>query len=126
ETRTSSTSPVKYFPSVCGQFLLNAGAKLFRVPKVFESRDAGYMAGHCADLLDALKESAFITQAKSLCLAAVKDLNKDGKVAADGSGDEDGDSLSDYTESCVLGTDPCKKDTDGDGYSDHVDKYPLH
>lgn len=59
-----------------------------------------------------------------ICLAAVDDLNGDGFVW-DGSGDEDGDNLSDYEEACAIGTDPCLLDTDGDGFNDEVDQCPL-
>jgi len=41
-----------------------------------------------------------------LCLAAVRDLNGFGLVY-DGTGDEDGDGVDDYTEACVNFTDPC-------------------
>jgi hypothetical protein len=36
-------------------------------------------------------------------------------IARDGSGDEDGDDLTDLEEACLLGTDPGVADTDGDG-----------
>ena len=41
-----------------------------------------------------------------ICLAAVRDLNGDGKFAADGSGDEDGDGIGDGEDedSFVSGT----------------------
>jgi hypothetical protein len=60
-----------------------------------------------------------------LCLAAVDDVNGDGEFAWDGSGDEDGDTLSDLEEACEIGTDPCLADTDGDGVRDDVDACPL-
>ncbi|MCK4793663.1 MAG: hypothetical protein KAV87_58585, partial [Desulfobacteraceae bacterium] len=66
-----------------------------------------------------------ISVSNPLCLAAVWDFNGDGVIARDGSGDEDGDGLSDLEEACELGTDPCNPDTDGDGVTDDVDPDPL-
>jgi len=60
-----------------------------------------------------------------ICLAAVDDVDGDGTFTWDGSGDEDGDNLSDYEEACAIGTDPCLLDTDGDGINDDVDECPL-
>jgi len=57
-------------------------------------------------------------------LAAVEDLNGNGLVP-DGSGDENGDGLTDLEEACDIGTDPCNPDTDGDGVNDDVDQCPL-
>ena len=47
-----------------------------------------------------------------LCLAAVEDLDGGG-IVGNGSGDEDGDGLTDLEEACELGTDPCEPDGDG-------------
>jgi immune inhibitor A len=52
-----------------------------------------------------------------------KDTDEDGTYDLSDS-DDDGDGLSDEEE-IVLGTDPLKSDTDGDGYNDMTDKYPL-
>ena len=60
-----------------------------------------------------------------ICLAAVDDVDGDGTFTWDGSGDEDGDNLSDYEEACAIGTDPCLFDTDDDGINDDVDECPL-
>ena len=53
-------------------------------------------------------------------LVAVDDLDGGGLVP-DGSGDEDGDGLTDADEAFIHGTDPCVFDTDGDGFSDGVE-----
>jgi hypothetical protein len=60
-----------------------------------------------------------------ICLAAVDDVNGDGTFTWDGTGDEDGDTLTDLEEACEIGTDPCLADTDGDGVRDDVDECPL-
>ncbi len=52
-----------------------------------------------------------------LVLVAVEDLDGGG-IVGDGSGDEDGDGLTDADEALNVGTDPCNPDTDGDGLSD--------
>ena len=56
--------------------------------------------------------------ADPLGLAAVEDVNGDGVIARDGSGDEDGDGLTDADEVFNVGTDPCLADTDGGGEDD--------
>jgi hypothetical protein len=55
-----------------------------------------------------------------LNLVAVEDLNGGG-VVVDGTGDEDGDGLTDADEVLVWGTDPCNPDSDGDGLDDSVE-----
>ena len=62
----------------------------------------------------------------NLCIAAVEDVNGDGIIMPDGSGDEDGDGLSDLHEACEIGTDACNADTDGDGEPDGQDADPLN
>ncbi|MBN1945732.1 MAG: choice-of-anchor D domain-containing protein, partial [Bradymonadales bacterium] len=59
-----------------------------------------------------------IAWAPRLCLAAVGDVDTDGTIQADGTGDEDEDGISDYDEACLWGTDPCQADSDGDGIGD--------
>ena len=58
-----------------------------------------------------------ILESEGICLAAVSDINGGG-IVRDGSGDEDGDGLSDLAEACDIGSDPCVADTDFDGLSD--------
>ena len=57
-------------------------------------------------------------ESNPLLLAAVEDVNGDGVITRDGSGDEDGDTISDLAEVRDVGTDPCLADTDGDGLDD--------
>jgi hypothetical protein len=76
-----------------------------------------------APLLDA-NGSPLVTQ--KLCVAALQDKNHDKVINYTGNGDEDRDTLSDYYEACMLGTDPCNPDTDGDHVKDNVDRDPLN
>lgn len=59
-----------------------------------------------------------LIQSDQLCVVAIEDLDGDGTILSDGSGDEDLDGLLDLDEGCLFGTDPCLADTDGDGWSD--------
>ena len=59
-----------------------------------------------------------------LIRVAVADVNGDGRIARDGSGDEDGDTLTDADEVLVFETDPCLADTDADGLNDNLDQCP--
>jgi hypothetical protein len=93
-------------PTSCGALYLNDGA-------------AAYEVDEFGDLL-----YPPIAESNRLCLAAVEDLNGGGLVY-DGTGDEDNDGALDYEEACVIGTDPCLADTDGDGFPDGVDACPL-
>ncbi len=81
----------KFAPTSCGALYLNDGAQAFELDPV---------TGEPLDLPPILASN-------SLCLAAVEDVNGDGEIARDGSGDEDGDGLTDYEEACVIGSDPC-------------------
>lgn len=74
----------KFAPTSCGPLYLNSGP---------------------ATVTD-IATSEVLFEAGPLCLAAVEDLNGGGLVL-DGSGDEDGDGLSDLDEACVFGSDPC-------------------
>ncbi len=51
-------------------------------------------------------------------------LNHFGSLAQNGSMDFDNDGLNNYQE-FLVGTDPAKSDTDGDGLNDNVDPHPL-
>ena len=89
-------------PTSCGALYLNYGAAAY-------DKETGELLAGPTD---------------PLCLAAVEDLNGGGLVL-DGSGDEDGDFLSDLEEACEIGTDPCDADTDDDGIPDNRDECPL-
>jgi hypothetical protein len=94
-------------PTSCGALYLNHGAI------AYEKDKNGDVA------LDPEGNPIVITgPTDAICLAAVDDINGDGVFTWDGSGDEDGDNLTDLEEACGIGTDPCVDDTDGDGVSD--------
>jgi hypothetical protein len=98
----------KYSPTSCGGLFLNDGAQAFAVdPDTDEPLTD----------VNGLRLPP-VVESGSLCLAAVEDVNGDGEITETGSGDEDGDGLTDLLESCGHGTDPCRADTDGDGISD--------
>jgi hypothetical protein len=107
---------VKFAPTSCGALFLNEdGAEAFEVDETGEPlRDP-----------ETGEKLPPILVSNPLCLAAVEDCNGDGVIAPDGSGDEDGDGLSDIEEACQLGTDPCNSDSDGDGVPDGNDPDPL-
>ncbi len=117
ETRQSpGKKNIKFAPTSCGVLYLNEdGAAAFEVdPETGEPlRDP-----------DTGEKLPPIMVSNPLCLAAVEDLDGSG-IVGDGSGDEDGDGLTDLHEVMVTGTDPCNPDTDGDGVTDDVDPDPL-
>jgi subtilisin family serine protease len=102
----------RFAPTSCGNIFLNDGARAIELDPVTRLP----LQDELGEALPALAES------NPLCLAAVPDLNGDGKFSPDGSGDEDGDGLTDLDEACVLNTDPCIADTDGDGVPDGEDE----
>jgi subtilisin family serine protease len=102
----------RFAPTSCGSLFLNDGARAIELDPVTRLP----LHDELGEVLPALAES------DPLCLAAVSDLNGDGKFAPDGSGDEDGDGLTDLEEACVLSTNPCIADTDGDGVLDGEDE----
>ncbi|MBT8065264.1 MAG: hypothetical protein KJN94_09605, partial [Gammaproteobacteria bacterium] len=102
-------------PTSCGALYLNYGAVAF-----LKDPDTGEL------VLDDNGDPILVDgPTDPICLAAVEDVNGDGEFTWDGSGDEDGDNLSDLEEACEIGTDPCLEDTDGDGVNDDVDECPL-
>jgi hypothetical protein len=95
----------RFAPTSCGNLFLNNGARAIELDP-----DTG------RPLKDELgEEIPALAESDPICLAAVRDLNGDGKFAPDGSGDEDGDGLTDLEEACVFNTNPCIADTDMDG-----------
>jgi hypothetical protein len=103
-------------PTSCGALFLNNGAV------AFEKNENGDLT------LDENGDPIVVAgPTDPICLAAVEDVNGDGKFAWDGSGDEDEDSFSDFDEACIWGTNPClfTQDTDGDRVPDPSDNCPL-
>lgn len=103
---------VKFAPTSCGALYLNEdGAAAFELdPTTGEPLRDPPVTG---------EKLPPILESEGICLAAVFDVNGDGIIRRDGSGDEDGDGLSDLAEACDLGSDPCVWDTDHDGLSDY-------
>ena len=84
-------------PTSCGALYLNDGALAYEVdPATGEP-----LKDEFGDRLPPIETT------DPICLAAVWDVDGDGAIEYDGTGDEDGDGLSDFDEACVLGTDPC-------------------
>ena len=106
----------KFSPTSCGALYLNDGAVAYEADPLTGKPLVDPETG---ELLPPI-----FGPTEPLRLAAVEDLDDppDG-VVGNGSGDEDGDSLSDWDEVYVLGTDPCTADTDGDGLSDWDELY---
>jgi hypothetical protein len=95
----------RFAPTSCGSLFLNDGARALEL----DPSTGKPLHDELGEEIPALAES------DPICLAAVSDLNGDGKFAPDGSGDEDGDGLTDLEEACVYNTNPCIADTDMDG-----------
>ncbi|WP_105259094.1 MULTISPECIES: hypothetical protein [unclassified Pseudoalteromonas] len=98
----------KYAPASCGSLMLNARAQVYKL----ELSTGLPLEDESGDVYPPIIES------NTLCLAAVMDVNGDGVIKRDGTGDEDGDGLSDYVEACEYYTNPCTNDSDGDGLTD--------
>lgn len=97
-----------FSPTKCGTLLLNEGAQAFLINPV-NGKPLKDDAGNTLPP---------VAQSPRLCLAAVEDVDGNGAISVDGSGDEDHDGLSDYEEACSFSTSPCLADTDGDGFDD--------
>ena len=106
----------KYAPTSCGVLYLNEdGAEVYAIdPETGEP-----LVDEYGEMLPPIAIS------NPLELVAVSDVNEDGVIARDGTGDEDGDGLTDAYEALELGTDPCNPDTDDDGVPDGADPDPL-
>lgn len=91
----------------CGTLTLNDGAVAFEIDESGEI------------VLDPATGEPVVVAGPTdpLRLVVVADLDGDG-VVPDGSGDEDGDGLTDADEALNLGTDPCLVDTDSDSVND--------
>jgi len=106
----------KFAPTSCGALYLNDGADVYLIDPNTDEPWADPNTG---------EKYPPIYEYENLCIAAVSDVNEDGEIVRDGTGDEDGDGLSDWSEACEIGTDPCNPDTDGDGVPDGDDPEPL-
>lgn len=108
-TRQSPSGKLRFKPTSCGKLTLNDGAQ------AFEADEFGDL------VLDGGEPIEVGDPSNSLMLVAVDDLDLTAGLVGDGSGDEDGDTLTDADEAFIHGTNPCLKDTDGDGLDDDVE-----
>lgn len=115
--RPAARNP-KFAPTSCGALYLNDDEEPAAAFELDPATGEPVRDPLTGELLPALFEAG------SLCVAAVADINGGGLIR-DGSGDEDGDTLSDLDEACTLGTNPCNADTDGDGIPDNLDEDPF-
>lgn len=114
---TKKGRPMKFAPTSCGALFLNDGAAVFELDPATGEPLLDPVTG---EVLPPIFESG------ALVLAAVEDVNDDGVIARDGSGDEDNDGITDLDEvSGPVVTDPCNPDTDGDGLNDGSDPNPT-
>ena len=105
ETRQSpGNRNVKFAPTSCGPLFLNSG-----LAQVFEIDPA--TGEPLRDPASGEKLPPLFT-AEPLVLAAVEDVDGDGVIVADGSGDEDGDGRTDIEEVRDFGSDPCRFSVD--------------
>jgi hypothetical protein len=104
-TRQSPSGKNKYKPTSCGKLTINDGAQAFEADG---NGDLVLVSGERVPVGD---------PSNSLMLVAVKDIDGGG-IVPDGSGDEDGDGLTDADEAFIHETNPCDPDSDGDGLSD--------
>lgn len=104
----------KFAPTSCGSLFLNDGAQAFEL----DPETGQPLVDELGNRLPPIYES------NNLCLTAVEDIDGNG-IVGDGSGDEDGDGLSDLDEACSYGTNPCLADTDGDEVDDGLDNCPT-
>ena len=111
ETRGKEQGPkgVVFNPIGCGPLLLNKGAVALEIDSVTGDLKRDPVTG---DKLPPIFESS------ALVLAGLEDVDGDGLIFRDGSGDEDGDGLTDIQEARDFGSNPCGIDSDGDGLTD--------
>ena len=96
-------------PQGCGLLLLNKGDLALEINPATGDLKRDPTTG---DKLPPLFESS------ALVLASLEDVDGDGIIVRDGSGDEDGDGLTDIQEARDFDTNPCNPDTDLDGLID--------
>ena len=104
ETRNSPSGkkdPEKHAPTSCGLLVLNLGATAFKYDT--NTGELVVVAGSTAPLE----------------LVAAEDINGGG-IVGDGTGDEDGDGLTDAEETLNNCTSPCDSGTDDDGLIDSL------
>lgn len=118
ESRPSPGRNGKFAPTSCGLLTLNDGAVALQVDQV-----TGEL------ILDAGGNPIVVhgpTDGIQLIAVGDEDIGQlPLGYPRDGSGDFDGDGLTDAQEAFNVGSDPCLVDTDGDGANDPVDSNPT-
>jgi hypothetical protein len=116
-TRPSPGGNAKYAPTSCGLLSLNDGAVAYQV-----DQETGEL------ILDENLDPIIVfgpTDAIHLIAVGDEDVGLlPSDYPRDGSGDFDGDGLTDAVEVFIIDSDPCLMDTDGDGAMDPVDSAP--
>jgi hypothetical protein len=117
ETRSDPRSTIPFAPRSCGAlYLCNGPALAYELDPETGEPLTNPATG---------EPHAALFESNPICLAAVADVDSDGVIARDGSGDEDGDGLLDLVEACEKGTNPCSRDSDTDGVLDGEDNCPF-
>ena len=111
-----TNAAIEWAPTFCGRLYLDDGA-------------IGYEIDENGDLvLDAeLNPVVLEEQNDPLFVVAVSDVDGDGIIVRDGSGDEDKDGVVDGEDNCPCGdnANPADTDLDGDGVDNNEDNCPL-
>ncbi|MDX1383735.1 MAG: FG-GAP repeat protein, partial [Thermoanaerobaculia bacterium] len=96
-----------FSPTSCGALVVNDGAVAVTLD------DEGNV------IYDGGDPVVLLGPTDPVVLVAVADVDGSGTIARDGSGDEDGDGVTDADEALgQIATDPCNADSDGDGVDD--------
>jgi hypothetical protein len=132
-TRGNFATQIDWYPTDNdGSLVCTVKLRLNRLGK-YEPASHGKLAiNHGAFALDASDKKPLVDgegqklNTPGLFILGMKDVNRDKRIDWSGEGDEDGDTLTDWFEATEYGTDPTKKDTDGDRSPDNIDKEPLN
>ncbi|TAL16737.1 hypothetical protein EPN96_08080 [bacterium] len=89
------------------------------------NKDGRVDPGETSAALSDTDSDGYIDSVDSFALDTTEwiDTDRDG-IGSNADLDDDGDGITDLTE-IVMGTDPLNTDTDGDGYNDGVDVFPI-
>lgn len=109
-----TNASIEWAPTSCGRLYLNDGAILYEIS---ENGDL---------VLDAVLNPVMLEEKTDpLFVVAVSEVNGDGIIVRDGSGDEDEDGVIDGVDNCPCIHNPDQVDTDLDGEGDACASYVL-